>query len=204
MATKTLTCLAYRPDKTVPSPYNFIVGIDSSTSIYYTNGTVINSSVGALACAYSQTLDFFATGGTNKNLTIFNATSNTSDSAYVLSNKIQSMDFSNDGVFLAVGVSDGSINILTQNCNSKCDVSLYFDLTNNACTPCGIPLLGCVTCYNSGTCKYCSQSYYLAQNKTCLPCYSTMPGCSTCSSNVSCTSPLPGYYIIANGNTSLC
>jgi hypothetical protein len=130
--TPSYNCFAYKWDD---SPtYDYIFGIDSSSVIYGNTFTPINSNVGALACAYSRNLDFFATGGTKpKNFAIINS-NQIVDTVYSFTVNVQAMDFSDDGVYLGVGFSDGSINIYTQSCNIKCDSAFYFDLNNNECT----------------------------------------------------------------------
>jgi WD40 repeat protein len=162
-----LTCFAYKWGNF--STYDYIMGCDPKLMIIFANSTNY-SNIGSLSCAYSRALDFLAVGGSTKNLTIF-TTSVSLDSSYALQGKIQAMDFSNDGVFLVVGTSDGTVHIYTQNCNLTCDDQSYYDLTSKACTLCSLYLKGCGKCYNRNACSICSQSYYLDENRQCLSCY---------------------------------
>jgi hypothetical protein len=80
-------------------------------------------------------LDFFAYGGSDSAITFFNGTDNNNSAveAFNLSASAQGSDFSNDGAYLVVGLSDGNVYVYTQNCQGRCAISAFYNANTNNC-----------------------------------------------------------------------
>lgn len=103
---------------------SYIVGESKNQKLYDSpnNTTAIYSPAPSklYATAYSRALDYFMTGGNEKKVVFFNATSkaNTMVQSITVLGDILSADFTNDGKYLIVGCADSSAYIFQQFCMS--------------------------------------------------------------------------------------
>lgn len=143
------SCFAIRYDSTGDS---FIAG--KSNGRGHTNPSNQNNAIHSfnngniLSCAYSRNLDYFVfTGsGSDQFLSFYNATNknNSLVQRIPIPAAGQSIDFSNDGQYLVVGLTR-NVQIYQQDC-VVCQPTHYYNITLRVCQLCSSSIIGCGFC----------------------------------------------------------
>lgn len=159
--------------------YYYTVSPKTSSSI-----VTDTSTIGSLD--YAQTSNYFAIGSQSNQVYIFNGTSsnNTLLFQWSMTNQVNAMSFSDDGLKLIAGDKNGVVKVFMDSCSTYCPSEYYYSA--GTCNLCSSVLTYCINCVNSTICDSCLSGYYVDPNLyICKSCINY--GCTTCIISYNCT-----------------